>query len=374
MKIDKKSKQNGIGNFMRSAMWMWARSNPKKMFFFLRIGRRLLLARRRKGKKEKSVNGNIPAVVAISPTMRCNYNCTGCYSRDRISDNELSTRELDNLLSEAEELGILSIVVTGGEPFLRDDTIELMEKHKKLLFIPITNGSKINSKLAERIYRSGNIIQLVSIEGVKIHTDTRRKEGAHRIAVRAMKLLRDAGVCFGFAATTTAENSQFLGTEAFIDYMIETGCTLGYFTEYVPCGPHPNKDWVLSEKQRAYFREKVLNFRKTKPIVLIQFPQDEYGEENRCTAAGIQSLHINSEGGIEPCPFINISIENIRDGGLKTALESPFLKAIREREDLLKREKLACSLFEHYSELQKLEKNLLNHKAHKVLKEKNSVV
>lgn len=358
MKKNKKTKQNRIGDSMRLAMWTWARSNPRSMFFFLKIGGRLLLAKRRKGKKQKFIKGNIPAVIAISPTMRCNYNCTGCYSRNRTSDNELSTQELDNLFTEAEEFGILSIVVTGGEPYLRDDTIELMEKHKKLLFVPITNGSKITAQLAKRISKSGNIIQLVSIEGVKKHTDNRRKEGAHEKAIRAMKLLRDAGACFGFAVTNTSENSGTLGTDIFIDNMIELGCTLGYFTEYVPCGPYPNKNWVLNKKKREAFRKKVLDFRKRKPIVLVQFPQDEYGEENRCTAAGIQSLHINSVGGIEPCPFINISLENIRDGGLKTALESPFLKAIRERENLLKRKKLACSLFEHYSELKELVKEI----------------
>jgi MoaA/NifB/PqqE/SkfB family radical SAM enzyme len=324
------------------------------MLFFLKISIRLLSAKRRRTRKQKSIKGNIPAVIAISPTMRCNYNCRGCYSRNRISNHELSTQELDYLLSEAETLGILSVVVTGGEPYIRGDTIELMEKHKKLLFVPITNGSKITSKLAKRIAKSGNIIQLVSVEGLREHTDNRRKKGSYNTAVRAMKLLRNSDACFGFAATNTSENSEFLGTDTFIDSMIGLGCSIGYFTEYVPCGPHPKKDWVLSEKERESFREKVLDFRRRKPIALIQFPQDEYGEQNRCTAAGILSLHINSEGGIEPCPFINISVENIRNGGLKSACESPFLSAIRERDNLLKREKLACSLFEHYLELREL--------------------
>jgi MoaA/NifB/PqqE/SkfB family radical SAM enzyme len=344
---------------------MWARSSPSRILFFLRIAKKLLLAKRLKKKKQKSIEGNIPTVIAISPTMKCNYNCTGCYSRDRISDNELSTLEIDNLFTEAEKLGVLAIVITGGEPYLRDDTIELMEKHKKLLFIPITNGSKINLKLAKRIAKSGNIIQLVSIEGLKKQTDSRRKKGSYRTAVNAMKLLQKAGACFGFAATNTSENSEFLGSDTFVNRMIKLGCILGYFTEYVPCGPHPKKNWLLNKKERDTFRKKVLDFRKRKPIVLIQFPQDEYGEENRCTAAGISSLHINSEGGIEPCPFINISLENIRKGGLRTACESGFLRSIREREHLLKREKLACSLFEHYSELQRLEKQLLNHRGQK---------
>jgi MoaA/NifB/PqqE/SkfB family radical SAM enzyme len=354
LKKDKKSNQQGIGDFMRSALWMWGRSKPSRMFFFLKISFRLLLAKRRRTRRQKSVKGNIPAVIAISPTMRCNYNCRGCYSRDRISHNELSPQELDSLLSEAEEMGVLSIVVTGGEPFLRDDIIELMEKHKKLLFVPITNGSKMTLKLAERIARSGNVIQLVSIEGFREHTDNRRKKGSYSAAVRAMNLLRDSGVCFGFAATNTSENSEFLGSALFIDSMVQLGCSIGYFTEYVPCGPHPHNNWLLSEDERESFRKKILSFRKRKPIVLVQFPQDEYGEQNRCTAAGTLSLHIDSEGGIEPCPFINISLENIRNGGLISACESPFLKAIRERDDLLQRKELACALFEHYSELKEL--------------------
>jgi MoaA/NifB/PqqE/SkfB family radical SAM enzyme len=290
--------------------------------------------------------------------MRCNYNCKGCYSRERISNNELSQSELDSLFSEATQLGVLSIVVTGGEPYLRGDLIELMEKHKKLLFVPITNGSKMTPKLAKRIQKSGNIIQLVSIEGREQHTDNRRKKGSHKTALRALKLLRNAGACFGFAATNTSENSQFLGTDTFIDSMLELGCSIGYFTEYVPCGSHPKLDWVLSEKKRTAFRKKVLDFRKRKSIVLIQFPQDEYGEKNHCTSAGIISLHINSEGGIEPCPFINISIENIRNGGLKAACESPFLKEIRKRDHFLQRKKLACSLFENYSELKELAREI----------------
>jgi MoaA/NifB/PqqE/SkfB family radical SAM enzyme len=358
LKKNKKSKQKGIGEFVRFAIWMWGRSSPKGVLFFLRVGTRFLLAKNRRAKNQKNIDGNIPAVIAISPTMRCNYNCRGCYSRNRESDNELRAYELDSLYTEATDLGVLSIVVTGGEPYLRSDTIELMEKHRKLLFVPITNGSKVTPTLAKRISKSGNIIQLVSIEGREQHTDNRRKKGSHRIALRAMQLLRETGACFGFAATNTSENSKFLGTDTFIDSMVELGCSIGYFTEYVPCGSHPKLDWVLSEEERASFRKKVLDFRKRKPIVLVQFPQDEYGEKNRCTAAGISSLHINSEGGVEPCPFINISIENIRNGGLKAACESPFLKAIRERDNLLKREKLACSLFEHYSEVKELAKQM----------------
>jgi MoaA/NifB/PqqE/SkfB family radical SAM enzyme len=324
------------------------------MAFLLKVAWRMRRAdRRRKGQK-KRIDGSIPSVVAISPTMRCNYNCAGCYSRGRPTEDELSTDELETLLAEAEELGVISIVVTGGEPLLRDDMLDLVDCHKRLLFVVITNGSCVTPEIAKRIVKCHNIILLVSIDGFPEDTDQMRRPGAHDIALRALGSLREARACYGFAATCTWGNIDHLGTDLFVDQMIDLGCSVGYFTEYVPCGPNPILGWVLNEEERAAFRQRVLDLRRRKPLVLIQFPQDEYGPDNRCSAAGRKSLHINSQGDVEPCPFVPIARENIRNGGLKAACESPFLRAIREHPDLLKRDRYACALWEHREEIEEL--------------------
>ncbi len=344
----------GIGELFRSMLWVAGRSSPRRTATVARIAWRLLRARRRRRRRQQEISGPIPTVVAISPTMRCNYNCLGCYSRGRSSDDELSTDELGALFTEAEDLGVAAIVVTGGEPLLRGDTLELAASHQRLLFVLITNGSLVTPKIAKRIAQSGNIVTLVSIEGLGGNTDDRRRSGAYQTAVGALKALRRAGPLFGFAAMNTAANTAHLGSDEFIDHMIELGCCVGYFTEYVPCGQKPRPDWALDERTRAAFRERVLELRRRKSLVLIQFPHDEYGEENRCSAAGRQSLHINPQGGIEPCPFVPIACENIRGGGLVAACQSPFLQAIRDNPALLERQRLACSLYEHEEELRRL--------------------
>jgi MoaA/NifB/PqqE/SkfB family radical SAM enzyme len=169
--------------------------------------------------------------------------------------------------------------------------------------------------------------------------------------MRAFTHLRKAHAVFGFVATNTSANSSRLATDEFIDQMVAIGCAVGFFTEYVPCGPDPRPDWVLDEPARAAFRKRVLEFRRRKPIVISQFPDDEYGKENRCSGAGRVSLHINSQGDIEPCPFVPVAHENIRRGGLIAACQSPFLRAIREEPGLLRRHRYACSLFEHRAQL-----------------------
>jgi len=341
-------------NVNYGALWTWAGFNPRRITILLRISWRHRRAVWRHSQKQRQIDGSIPSVLAISPTMRCNYNCKGCYSRGRPTNDELSTGELDALLSEAEELGVHSIVLTGGEPFLRSDTLDLIARHRRLLFFVITNGSLVTSDIARGIARSGNAILLVSIEGFAGVTDDRRRFGAHETALRAFDHLCKAQALFGFVATNTAANTAQLGTDAFIDQMVAIGCAVGFFTEYVPCGPNPNPDWVVDETTRASFRKRILEFRRSKPIVLSHFPDDEYGKENRCSAAGRISLHINSQGDIEPCPFVSIARENIRHGGLIAACQSPFLRAIREQPKLLQRQRYACSLFEHRAELDTL--------------------
>lgn len=337
-----------------AALWIWVRFDPRRVVFLLRISWRHWRANRRRRRQQQRITGLIPSVLAISPTMRCNYDCRACYSRGRPADDELSTHELDALFTEAEELGIHSIVLTGGEPLLRNDVLDLIAHHPRLLFFLITNGLLVTPETAHRIARSGDIILLVSIEGSTADTDELRQPGAHETAMRAFAHLRKARAAFGFVATNTAANTHQLATDEFIDQMVTVGCAVGFFTEYVPCGPNPRLDWVLDEAARAAFRKRVLEFRRRKSIVLGQFPDDEYGKENRCSGAGRVSLHINSQGDVEPCPFVSMARENIRHGGLIAACQSSFLRAIRQQPKLLQRQRYACSLFEHRIDLDAL--------------------
>lgn len=166
-----------------------------------------------------------------------------------------------------------------------------------------------------------------------------------------MSILRGQGGVFGFAAMACRANLATLLSEEFIDRMIARGCTIGYFTEYVPVGPAAEPGWVLADGERERLRNWVLSVRRSRPIALIQFPADEYAFDGRCGSAGNLSVHINSQGCLEPCPFAPYARENVCATSLAESLRSPFLAAIREHPTLLKRECLACSLFEHDAEL-----------------------
>lgn len=83
-------------------------------------------------------------------TQRCNLGCVGCYSRDA-GRNALPDPELSSLMHVVEELsaaGIFQLVISGGEPFLRDDLMDLLRHAKEGCGISrvcvLTNGTLID--------------------------------------------------------------------------------------------------------------------------------------------------------------------------------------------------------------------------------------
>ena len=284
-------------------------------------------------------------VVAMSPTMRCNYDCVDCCTRWHHTDDELTASELDALLREAEDLGVLVVAVIGGEPLLREGLLDILASHRRLLAVLFTNGSLVTTEIARSVASSGNVLPLVSIEGRPSDTDERRHRGAHAAALSALASFREAGACYGFAAMNTALNSQYLTSDEFIDAMQSLGCVLGLLTEYVPCELSTKPEWSLTEVERDEVRRRVLSLRRRKRVVLMQFPYDEYGTANSCSAAVRALIHITSQGDIEPCPFVPIALENIRRGGLTGACTSPLPSALSETPELLGRYRPVCRVF-----------------------------
>ncbi len=56
-------------------------------------------------------------------------------------------------------------------------------------------------------------------------------------------------------------------------------------------------------------------------------------------------IHINAEGDVEPCPFAPYSDANLMDTSLKEALQSDFLKMIRDSDEHLHETEGGCALW-----------------------------
>jgi MoaA/NifB/PqqE/SkfB family radical SAM enzyme len=155
-----------------------------------------------------------------------------------------------------------------------DDLVSLAKKHDESIFHVYTNGTLITKEAARKFAELGNVIFAVSLEGFEASTDARRGQGIFRKIMAAMDNLREAGVVFGFSATYTRLNTEEIGSDAFIDLMIDKGCSFGWLFTYVPVGDGADLDYMSTPEQRAFMFREVRRWRKEKPILVADFWND----------------------------------------------------------------------------------------------------
>ncbi|MFH0748584.1 MAG: GTP 3',8-cyclase MoaA [Candidatus Bathyarchaeota archaeon] len=66
--------------------------------------------------------------LRLSVTQRCNLRCFFCHREGESShtNNEMTSREIERIVRVAVSLGIKKVKITGGEPLLRDDIVEII--------------------------------------------------------------------------------------------------------------------------------------------------------------------------------------------------------------------------------------------------------
>ena len=310
------------------------------------VNQLLLGSNKRKQFSEQEGGFYPPGFMVVSPTMKCNLECYGCYAGSYRTDCELTFDEIDRVLNEAKEMGIYFVVISGGEPFMKKELLSIFEKHADVAFHVYTNGGFIDERLADRIGELGNILPAISVEGFKDETDARRGKGHYEKVMKAMRLLKERRILFGFSATMTSQNAELITSDSFVDYLIEQECTVGWYFTYVPVGREPNLNLLPSPAQREHLRKRVNDIRNSKPILIGDFWNDG-PVVGGCLAGGRKYFHINSQGDIEPCVFCHFAVDNIRSTSLKKALNSPMFQRIRQTIYNNPNELRPCMILDH---------------------------
>lgn len=141
-----------------------------------------------------------PRSVDIAITARCNARCLYCYHFDTpgMAYDDLPTAEWLTFFEELGRLGVMDVILAGGEPFLRPDFEELLAGvvAARMRFSVLSNGALLTDEMAAYIAATGrcNGVQ-ISVDGpaAAVH-DAARGAGSFEGAVRALGILRRHGV------------------------------------------------------------------------------------------------------------------------------------------------------------------------------------
>lgn len=274
---------------------------------------------------------DVPVMMLLSITSKCNLSCRGCYMRQRKprTEPEMTLHELRSVVSQAEDIGIPVVSLIGGEPLLRKkEVISLARSFPRMLFTLNTNGLLIDEEMADDLASCENLVPFISLEGFQAETDNRRGQGMYNRILAACSLLNARVLFFGCAVTVSRKTvSEVLG-EPFIRTMIGAGARAFIYIQYVPTGPG-TEDLVPTGEQRERVIRSMKEFNRKYPAFFIGIPGDMemFGG---CLAAGRGFIHVSPYGDLEPCPIVPVSDANLRSLPLKEALQSQLLRRIRQ--------------------------------------------
>lgn len=151
----------------------------------------------------EAIEKKIPLSGGFEITARCNLNCVMCYVRKNVGDhyaleNEMTADEIISLTRQARDMGMLNILLTGGEILVRKDFRYIYEEISKLgLIITLyTNGTLITEEWVDWIAKIPPLQVSITMYGASAETYkkvTGSGEAFHRVG-RAVDMLLERGI------------------------------------------------------------------------------------------------------------------------------------------------------------------------------------
>lgn len=260
-----------------------------------------------------------PSFIVLSPTQRCNLNCTGCYASSKINAPTLPYKVVDKIVDEVyNKWGNRFMTISGGEPLIYQDgektLFNIWEKYSEMFFLFYTNGLLINKEKAERLAKLGNVTPAISVEGFEKETDERRGKGVFKRILKSMENLRNSGVPFGISVTATSKNVDVLLNDRFYDFFFnEQGSSYMWMFQLMPIGQARDmRKLMVKPEQRLKLYRKWENLLENKKYCIADFWNSGVLSEG-CIAYGRYGgyLYIDWNGNIMPCVFIPYYKDNI---------------------------------------------------------------
>ena len=154
----------------------------------------------------RSLTPNRPYHAQWMLTRKCNFRCRGCNVWREQDDKELSTQEVKRGLDILRDLGVVDLVLSGGNPLLREDIGEIVQYASRYFIVTVyDNGSMALKKKQALQYADLVAISIDSLDPQK-NDYIRGVKGAWKDAMKAVEELHKQGISVGVSPTISQLN------------------------------------------------------------------------------------------------------------------------------------------------------------------------
>lgn len=288
----------------------------------------------------KAGKNKIPLSVTFEITRRCNFNCKMCYVHDNeCKKDSLTADEWIFLAKQAKDAGALFMLITGGEPLIRDDFSYIYKEIKKLGFIVSinTNGSLITGDIASLFISDPPSRLNITLYGAGAQT-YKRVTGVNAFETVCSNIIKmkKAGVDCRLNCSLTPDNAEDI--EKIFAFADKNGLFIKASDYMYPKSRRADfktgeNESRFNEKQAAYYRVLInklkygeAEFLNRRNVMLDEIDKlkntaGRDGENVVMCRAGSSSLWIDADGFMSACGMFNINKFDVREYGFMRSWE-----------------------------------------------------
>ena len=277
-------------------------------------------------------------IVAWELTKRCNLNCLHCRAASDSSRLDGPSKErCFEILDQIKKVGTPVIILTGGEPLLREDIFDIAEYGTEigLRIVLATNGTLLAPETVDRIKEYGIKRVSVSIDGSdeQTHDEFRNTKGAFRAAIQGINVLKEKGVEFQINTAVTRYNVHQI--EGIMNMAIDMGAVAHHIFLLVPTGRGKGlKDQEINKQEYEKLLLWLCNKRDEVPIhikptcapqyyrILRQDARkkgkkvdfERYGLDavTKGCLGGLSFSFISSDEIVQPCGYLEVNCGDLK--------------------------------------------------------------
>jgi len=298
-------------------------------------------------------------MIAWEVTRTCNLNCVHCRASADLGTHpgELSREECWRLIDDIASFSKPVVILTGGEPLLRDDIFEIAAYGNKrgLRMVMAVNGTLLNPENIKAIKDAGIQRISVSFDGAapETHDEFRRVKGAFAGAIKGINYAKANALEFQINTTITRQNlnevaeihelAKRLGAKAHhIFVLVPTGRGREIEEEQKVSVEEYEKilHWFYDQEGKTTLQLKATcapQYYRIREAFRGQHPKNfvhgssPLDTKTRGCLGGVGFCFISHVGQVSPCGYLELDCGNVRKSPLQEIWShSPVFVSLRD--------------------------------------------
>jgi radical SAM protein with 4Fe4S-binding SPASM domain len=249
---------------------------------------------------------NIPIAGELEVTLHCNLKCSHCFCAKDTNKKELSFHEICRIIDQITDAGCFWLLITGGEPLIRQDFLDIYTyaKKKGLIITIFTNGTLITDKIADYLKEWPPFSVEISLYGFTQETYEKVTgvSGSYTQCMKGIERLLQYKIPLKLKTVVTIFNKHEIwmmkryAEERGVDFRFDALINPRFDGSKIPCRSRiPTSEVVeldlADQKRREYWEKLCQNLQKKPQKINMLYP---------CSHS-MWSFHITTYGDLHHC-------------------------------------------------------------------------